>query len=349
MPTTVTTTVKASGGDYTSLAAWEAAQQADLTALDQIREAACYNFADSAGPVEIAGWTTDATRYARIYAVDNHGGLYGGAGGTSSYRLLGGGALDSLLVNQSYTHVEGVSVAMTHDDNNLSGVRVDPAAVAYVERCIVKYTPVAPTYGNYNLGIAGGSDRTASLYISNCLILWRLGATRTDTAAVWSSKHVSGNTFISNCTIIGDGFNTGIRDGYSDTIAKNCLAYQAAFLNAFNAASTNCASSDTSATMAASRISQTFTFVNAGADDFHLTAADAGAHTFGADLHADTYPFSVDIDSNTRLAPWDIGADQIPTSIAMLTGTITSAGEADIVAGGKTIILTLTGDTWIPA
>jgi hypothetical protein len=34
---------------------------------------------------------------------------------------------------------------------------------------------------------------------------------------------------------------------------------------------------------------------------------------------------------------------------AALTGTITaSVTEADIVAGGKTIILTLTGDTWIP-
>ncbi len=31
-----------------------------------------------------------------------------------------------------------------------------------------------------------------------------------------------------------------------------------------------------------------------------------------------------------------------------LSGTITSATEEDIVAGGKTIILTLTGDTWVP-
>lgn len=34
---------------------------------------------------------------------------------------------------------------------------------------------------------------------------------------------------------------------------------------------------------------------------------------------------------------------------AVLSGTITSATEVDIVAGGKTIILTLTGDTWIAA
>jgi len=35
-----------------------------------------------------------------------------------------------------------------------------------------------------------------------------------------------------------------------------------------------------------------------------------------------------------------------PTSIA-LTGTVTTAKEADIVAGGKTIILTVSNDTWV--
>jgi hypothetical protein len=38
------------------------------------------------------------------------------------------------------------------------------------------------------------------------------------------------------------------------------------------------------------------------------------------------------------------------TSSAAITGTITaSVTEADIVAGGKTLIITLTGDTWIAA
>lgn len=36
-----------------------------------------------------------------------------------------------------------------------------------------------------------------------------------------------------------------------------------------------------------------------------------------------------------------------PPTTATLTGTISGATEADIVAGGKTIILTLTNDTWV--
>jgi hypothetical protein len=42
----------------------------------------------------------------------------------------------------------------------------------------------------------------------------------------------------------------------------------------------------------------------------------------------------------------------IPAGVTVssaLTGTVTTATEANIVAGGKTIILTLTGDTWIAA
>lgn len=40
---------------------------------------------------------------------------------------------------------------------------------------------------------------------------------------------------------------------------------------------------------------------------------------------------------------------QLGTASIALTGTIIGASEADIVAGGKTIILTVTGDTWVAA
>ncbi len=38
---------------------------------------------------------------------------------------------------------------------------------------------------------------------------------------------------------------------------------------------------------------------------------------------------------------------RVGTAFAVLSGTITTAVEADIVAGGKTIVLTVTGDTWV--
>ena len=43
MATEIVHTIRASGGDYTTLSAWEAAQQRDLVAADEIAVAECYN------------------------------------------------------------------------------------------------------------------------------------------------------------------------------------------------------------------------------------------------------------------------------------------------------------------
>lgn len=47
---------------------------------------------------------------------------------------------------------------------------------------------------------------------------------------------------------------------------------------------------------------------------------------------------------NGRLRRWAAGG-----ATAAITGTVTNDTESDIVAGGSTIIITLTGDTWIAA
>jgi len=76
-----------------------------------------------------------------------------------------------------------------------------------------------------------------------------------------------------------------------------------------------CASSDATADdtdTTGNRINQTFTFVDAANDDYHLDSADAGAKGFGTDLSADAdYPFDWDVDGDTRGTTWDIGFDQI--------------------------------------
>ena len=45
----------------------------------------------------------------------------------------------------------------------------------------------------------------------------------------------------------------------------------------------------------------------------------------------------------------DLFVDSPVAASAALSGTVTSATEANIVSGGRTIILTLTGDTWVTA
>lgn len=56
--------------------------------------------------------------------------------------------------------------------------------------------------------------------------------------------------------------------------------------------------------------SKVITFVNEATRDLHLDAADTNATDDGADLSAASPNLTIDIDNDTRVAPWDIGADE---------------------------------------
>ena len=79
------------------------------------------------------------------------------------------------------------------------------------------------------------------------------------------------------------------------------------------------------------RINQTFTFVNAAGDDFHLDAADVGADNFGTDLSADAnFAFDDDIDGDL-FDTWDIGMDEnepadVPNGAGGFEGSLTLLG-----------------------
>lgn len=64
------------------------------------------------------------------------------------------------------------------------------------------------------------------------------------------------------------------------------------------------------------RVAQTFTFVNAGSGDYHLSSTDAGARDYGM-TNPGSGAFSTDIDGETRTGSWDIGFDEY---IAAVTG-----------------------------
>ena len=95
----------------------------------------------------------------------------------------------------------------------------------------------------------------------------------------------------------------------------NCLASGAGiddFLasGAFASGSSNNASEDATAPGTSSRTSQTFTFVDAGSNNFHLAKTDAGAKGFGTtDPGAGLY--NDDCDGQVRSGAWDIGFDQV--------------------------------------
>mgnify|MGYP001591705595 CR=1 FL=1 len=119
-----------------------------------------------------------------------------------------------------------------------------------------------------------------------------------------------------NCTSVDAGL-VGFSYGLFGTgTVKNCLAQEAVgvcFSGTYpgSGATEYNASSDATAPGTNSRTSQTFTFLNAGAFDFHLASTDAGALNFGKDLSANAaYAFNDGLDRQTRMGTWDIGADE---------------------------------------
>jgi hypothetical protein len=69
MPTTITSTI-GTGGDYSTLQAWEDAAPANLVTSDQVWRGECFNqtFDPGGTAITFAGSTTDATRYKELTA-----------------------------------------------------------------------------------------------------------------------------------------------------------------------------------------------------------------------------------------------------------------------------------------
>lgn len=138
------------------------------------------------------------------------------------------------------------------------------------------------------------------------------------------------NTIVYSSGNSASGFTYGFGSVFTNVTSYNCTAYGCDFgfidpQRVYNCLAASCTYNDfesvtvggiaryNAATGTApgvnSRSSQTFTFVNTGAFDFHLQSGDAGAKNFG-----ETDPsgglFSDDIDGQTRSGSWDIGADE---------------------------------------
>ena len=139
----------------------------------------------------------------------------------------------------------------------------------------------------------------------------------------------AGNTaYFYNCAFIdagSGGAGDGVLNANGTVVCKNVLSKGAAdddFDPGTYTGSVNCASGDASTDnlpAGSHRKDQTFTFVNAAGNDYHLADGDAGAKDFGTDLSADAvFAFDDDISDGTMggeksgelFNVWDIGFDE---------------------------------------
>lgn len=257
-------------------------------------------YADSASytdSIQLFGATADATRFRIIRAAPGHG--HGGIPNTGAvFVSTTDAALFSLA--EGFATIYDICGKLTINSATNRPI-FECSNTGSVNKRITNCIAFDGTNAGAGL-VHGFLVPIDQSYIVNCLAVGNDGEGFTSNAGT--------TNFFYNCTAVSN--TTGFRNsGGTTTKFVNCLGASNTtnFSNSGTATGNNNASSDATSVGTSPRTSQTFTFVNAGARDYHLSASDAGALGFGANLSADaTFAFDDDIDGQT-ITTWSIGFD----------------------------------------
>jgi hypothetical protein len=304
----------------------------DLVASNYALNIPCYydSGADTTA-VTIDGWTTGVNNYIKIYTPNNtatevnQSQRHSGEWNDAKYRLQStSDVYGHIYVTEENVRIDGLQIKVPANGNN-SGIKLTPSANQdhRISNCIIR----GPATGTTDDGItvSGSQSGAGQSLIWNNIIYDFTGSTNGTGIVVVSydsSIRFYNNTFINCATGISATVSAPLGTiTTQNNLFKSCTAATSGL--------TGSASVDYNATDLSSlgytaqshdRVSQTFTFVNEGADDFHLASNDAGAKDFGVS-DSGTGLFSDDIDGQGRHAyHWDIGADQVPRNLYFSVG-----------------------------
>jgi hypothetical protein len=317
VPTIVTKIVdpdNGAGTDYTSLSAWEAGENGDLTGVrDEIAVASCRSSSggdDVGGQCTIDGWTTSPTQYILITCTgtNRHQGVYDAA----LFHAAGTG--NPITCTENYLRVDGMQITPTTFGIYETHGGGDCGA------CDWRISNNIILGGVRGISFSGDNENASQVYYVWNNIIYdfsdsgdigiRCGGTANYVRKLY-------NNTLQNCA-------TGITQSYGTVIAVNTLFSG----NAADASGTFAAGTDYNVTSRASigytvtgggnshdHTEHTFTFVDADGDDFHLASNDTGAIDFGVSDPGSGL-FSTDIDGSTRSGTWDVGADEYVAAAA---------------------------------
>lgn len=314
---------------YASLFAWEAAEETNLVSATDTHVVHCEGTAADTATVSVSGWTTSETYFITIQvdADKRHDGKWD----ETAYRLDFTDAATPVNFNED-VKVVGLQIRNTLTDTLRNTVSYSGGYdVIDMSYCIIMaegdsagflfnmtpYSLNGKTYRFYNNVFYVGN--TDSLPFRACFFIDTSANTTDFSILMYNNTFIGGND---NCI--------NILDVNAIVTAKNNIVANSVTENVFIATESG---SDYNASDSASnfdsggghnRDSQTFTFVDAGNQDFHLDGADAGARTYGV-TDPGSGLFDDDIDGETRTPPWDIGADQV---------SVAAAGHASPLIGG---------------
>ncbi len=299
---------------YTSLSEWEAAEQTDLVTDTDVHLVHCEGTVADTAQLTISGWTTGSSNDITIQVDSDkrHDGKYD----TSAYRLEVNDGQH--LIGEDYVTFSGVQIHMPVQTSGkwlvyTSGISATNNSIVF-DKCILR----GADNDSFQLLLFNGFDSDANLVFRNCLFYDAGNHSESS-----GTKNDFATVAMDNCTFVN--CFVGIR-GTGTWVERNNLVQGGSFNWASDAGHTRtfCSGSDATADDqggTGNRINQTFTFVNAGAGDYHLASDDVGARNFGTDLSG---TFTDDIDGETRPGEsvWDIGADEFFAAVAGHVGSL---------------------------
>jgi hypothetical protein len=298
-----------SGYDYDSLYDWEAAQQANIDASDTIAVAKCRCTGGTADTTAfiIAGWTTSATDYIKIWTDPSEAYRHNGEYSTGNhYRLEQTAARICQVYGNEDVRFIGIQFKITCAADYARRFCVEwgngyGSRNYLFDSCIFwgeagaagkQFTPInIDTYGNLTGTV---------INIINCAFY--SSGTSDTTRAIWESNNIAGTINVYNCTF--KNWYAGVFQNSLTVRVKNC-----GFVG--------CTTS-TSGTITDATTNSTTTPTFAASTEFHLASLDTTWKGAGTNLYNDAqYPFQDDIDGQDRggaAASWDIGADEYVSS-----------------------------------
>lgn len=316
----ITHTVKSSGGDYTSLSAWESAQQRDLTSGSaisgtitgtdgQIEKAECYNF-DLNNTLTINGWTTTASNYIWVMAPtgERHDGRPRDTS-ASGFRVRNGGNLFG--VNVSYHYVlEGLEITITSTNTSDRN----------------------PLFGLSSTTVTNGN-----LLVKECILQnWN------DVGRCFRPQNAMARVTFTNCMVLHAGENPAIDFGVTAAaslgVVKHCTVV-------FNGSTATAGVSNTGIT-GAHEIWNTYAGNFAGGDFANGTVTATGKNNASLDTTASTI---YGTGSLTGLAPaqqfvgWaGIGATTLDLHLSASSSLV---GAGSTATGVSDVTIDIDGDT----
>lgn len=313
MPTVVTKTIKASGGDYTSLTAAIAGTAANLVSLDRQLNLECYKTATGdqniSAEIIVSGYTTDATRYVKIYApsTERHTGVWNV--GTFYYTSFNNTANQGIKLSTPYTVLDGIASLSATTSTASANIEIN-ADYCTISNCLIV---MGGSFGSaYGVHVVGSSSNSST---SKCINVIAYGGAPCFYGSA-TAQMACYNCFAWNT------YNNGTSGLYVGTTPTNCIAYGSiggsqAFTYCGSGGDYNSTSAATSGAGGAHDLTnQTFYFYDPTNRNFQLSSADIGARGLGTDLSG---TFTTDIAGNTRSTPWDIGPFKMVQGAASTT------------------------------